>query len=189
MQLRNHSAYPCKYLTNENQGKGFRLCRLYLKYCMKGFGLVNGFIDHLYRRLLSTSNYSAVANQHSSQIATAHAKPLPASRAFTSRSLATASGSGDSLVHALKSFLRSLLCGPPLNLLCPLLIISQHGPSRSTRPESVSTQRILDLVVSLSVNYHCVYGIGPLAHYKYKCTCTSMRRTHCRDVESSPHNN
>jgi hypothetical protein len=57
------------------------------------------------------------------------------------------------------------------------------------RPESVSTQRILDLVVSLRVSYHCVYGIGPLAHYKYMCTCTSMRRTHCRDVESSPHNN
>jgi hypothetical protein len=62
-----------------------------------GFGLVNGFIDLLYTRLVSTSNYSDTANRHNSQITTAPAKPFPACCVFTSQSLATASNSGDSL--------------------------------------------------------------------------------------------
>jgi hypothetical protein len=41
------------------------------------FGLVNGFIDHLYTRLLITSNYSATANLHNSQITAAITKPFP----------------------------------------------------------------------------------------------------------------
>jgi hypothetical protein len=45
--------------------------------------------------LLATINYSATANLHYSQITTALAKPFPASYVF-SRSLATASNSGDS---------------------------------------------------------------------------------------------
>jgi hypothetical protein len=39
-------------------------------------GLVTQFIDHLYTRLVSTSNYSATANHHNSQIVTAPAKPF-----------------------------------------------------------------------------------------------------------------
>jgi hypothetical protein len=42
------------------------------------FGLVNGFIDHLYTQLRTTYNYSAIADLHNSQITTALAKPLPA---------------------------------------------------------------------------------------------------------------
>jgi hypothetical protein len=38
------------------------------------FGLVNGFIDPLYTRLGSASNYSAIANLHTLKITTAHAK-------------------------------------------------------------------------------------------------------------------
>jgi hypothetical protein len=57
--------------------------------------LVNGFIDHLYTRLVITSNYRATANLHSSQITTVHAKPFPAYCVFTSRFLTTAFNSGD----------------------------------------------------------------------------------------------
>jgi hypothetical protein len=43
-----------------------------------------------------TLNYSANADLHNSQITTAPAEPFPACYVFTSRSLATASNSGDS---------------------------------------------------------------------------------------------
>jgi hypothetical protein len=69
-----------------------------------GFGLVNGLIDHLYTRLVSTSNYSATANPHTSHITTAFAKSFSA-YVFTSRFLVKASNSGDSSVSALKSSL------------------------------------------------------------------------------------
>jgi hypothetical protein len=66
-----------------------------------GFGLVNGFIDHLYTRIGTTSNYSATANLQNSQITTAPAKPFPACCVFTSHSPAKASNSGDvSALHA-----------------------------------------------------------------------------------------
>jgi hypothetical protein len=57
---------------------------------------MNGFIDHLYTQLGNTSHYSATANLHNSQITTAPAKPFPVCYVFTSRSLATASNSGNS---------------------------------------------------------------------------------------------
>jgi hypothetical protein len=37
---------------------------------------MNGFVDHLYTRLETASNYSAIANLHVLQIATATAKPF-----------------------------------------------------------------------------------------------------------------
>jgi hypothetical protein len=40
-----------------------------------GHGLVNGFIDRLYTPLGTTSNYSAIVNQHTLQIITVPAKP------------------------------------------------------------------------------------------------------------------
>jgi hypothetical protein len=61
----------------------------------QGFGLVIRFIDHLYTRLGTTSNYSASANLHSSQITTAPASSFPACCVSTSRSLVTASNSWD----------------------------------------------------------------------------------------------
>jgi hypothetical protein len=39
-----------------------------------GFGLVAGFTDHFNTRLLTTLNYSAVADLHILQITTPHAK-------------------------------------------------------------------------------------------------------------------
>jgi hypothetical protein len=49
-----------------------------------GYGMVNGFIDHLYTSLGTTSNYSAIANLHTLQIATRYIFSI-----FTSRILAT----------------------------------------------------------------------------------------------------
>jgi hypothetical protein len=57
---------------------------------------VNGFIDHLYTRLGTTSHYSATANSHNSQTTTASAKPFTACCVFNSSSLAMASNSGES---------------------------------------------------------------------------------------------
>jgi hypothetical protein len=44
----------------------------------RGFELDIRFTDHLYTRIVSTSNYSATANLHSSQITTATAESFPA---------------------------------------------------------------------------------------------------------------
>jgi hypothetical protein len=52
-----------------------------------GYGLVNGFTDHLYTQLVTTSNYSATGNLHNSQITTAPAKPFPDCCVFTTHSL------------------------------------------------------------------------------------------------------
>jgi hypothetical protein len=65
---------------------------------------MNGFTDHLYTQLGTTSNYSAIANLHTSQITAATTKSSPACYVFTSRSLVTASNSGDSSASALTPF-------------------------------------------------------------------------------------
>jgi hypothetical protein len=54
-----------------------------------GYELVNRFPEYLYTPLGTTSNYSAIANLHTLQIATAPPKLFPA-YVFNSRSLATA---------------------------------------------------------------------------------------------------
>jgi hypothetical protein len=69
-----------------------------------GFGVDIAFIDHLYTRLGTTSNYSAAANLHSSQITRAPAKPFPAFCAFNRRPLVTASNR-DSSVSTLMIYL------------------------------------------------------------------------------------
>jgi hypothetical protein len=38
---------------------------------------VNGFIDHLYTLLVTTSNYRTISDLHNSQITTAATKPFP----------------------------------------------------------------------------------------------------------------
>jgi hypothetical protein len=62
---------------------------------------VNGFTDHLRTRLVSKSNYGAMADLHNSQITTATAKRFPACCVFTSLYLATASNSRDSSISRL----------------------------------------------------------------------------------------
>jgi hypothetical protein len=89
----------------------------------------------------TTSNYSAIANLHTSQITTASAKYFPACCVFTSLSLATASNSGDSsashaqVLSSQPSVRNSILC---LTELCPLLITSQHGPHTEHRSSIVA---------------------------------------------------
>jgi hypothetical protein len=61
-----------------------------------GFGLANGFIDHLYTPLGTTSNYSAIPNLHILQITAAPAKSSPACSVSNSRSLATPANNWDS---------------------------------------------------------------------------------------------
>jgi hypothetical protein len=62
-----------------------------------GFQLVNGFIDHLYPPLGTTSNYSAITNLHTLQFTTGHTKSFPVYCVSNSRTLATASNIGHSL--------------------------------------------------------------------------------------------
>jgi hypothetical protein len=72
---------------------------------------VTRFIDHLYTRPGTTSDYSATTNLHNSQITTAPAKPFLACCVFTSRSLATASNNVDSSAsraHAIPGWSPSL---------------------------------------------------------------------------------
>jgi hypothetical protein len=45
-----------------------------LSDCRRGFGLEIGFIDHFNTQLVTTLNYSAIADFHTLQITTAHAK-------------------------------------------------------------------------------------------------------------------
>jgi hypothetical protein len=52
-----------------------------------GSGLVTGFLDHLYTQIVTTCNYSVIANLHNLQITRAHAKSSQS--AFTSRFLVT----------------------------------------------------------------------------------------------------
>jgi hypothetical protein len=61
-----------------------------------GYELVTGFIDHLYKPPGTTHNYGGTTILHNLQITTAPTKPFSACCVSTSRSLATASISGDS---------------------------------------------------------------------------------------------
>jgi hypothetical protein len=66
-----------------------------------GFGLVTGFIGHLYTQLVTTSTYNAIASLHTLQITRAHAKPSQS--AFTSCFLVTDFNNGDSSDSVLTS--------------------------------------------------------------------------------------
>jgi hypothetical protein len=78
---------------------GFVNIHTFMGDCRPGFGLEILFIDHL--QIVTTSNYIAITNFHTLQITTAHAKSFQS--LVTSRSLVTASNSGDSSASALTS--------------------------------------------------------------------------------------
>jgi hypothetical protein len=82
----------------------------------RGLDWVVSFINHFYTPLLTTSNYSAVANPQTLQTTTAPAKSFPDCCVLTSRSLATASNSGDSSA----SRAQVLLSQPPVQNSCQL---------------------------------------------------------------------
>jgi hypothetical protein len=100
---------------------------------------VNGFIDHLNTGLGNTSNYSATADLHNSQIITAPAKPLPACYIFTSRSMSTVSNSGDSSASRAQVLSSQRPVQNSLSTqICPLLITSRHGQHRKHRSSIVA---------------------------------------------------
>jgi hypothetical protein len=66
-------------------------------------GLDIGFIDHFNTQLML--NYSAIANFHTLQITSVHAKSFPACCVFTTRFLVMAYNNGYSSASGLKSSL------------------------------------------------------------------------------------
>jgi hypothetical protein len=76
-----------------------------------------------------------IANIHTLQITTAHAKYFPACGVFTSRSLVTASNSGESSTAALKSSLHSLPHRTHSDVPIFFLVTHLHGPNRKHRFE------------------------------------------------------
>jgi hypothetical protein len=129
-----------------------------------GFGWVNGFIDHLYTRLGTTSNYSRNANFHILRITTC--QPSSVCGVFTSRCLVTALSSRDSSTSVLTSLLSdeypttelsneiqrphfsaflAELNGQPNSLLqTALLITSRQRPHRK-QPVSIAVVQLLQL--------------------------------------------
>jgi hypothetical protein len=73
----------------------------------RGFGLVIGFIEHFKTQLVITLNFSAIADFHTLQITSAHAKSFPARSVFTSSCLVMASSNGYSSPSELKSSLNA----------------------------------------------------------------------------------
>jgi hypothetical protein len=63
------------------------------EWLLRQFGFVIGFIEHL--QIVTTSNYSAIANSHTLQFITARSKSSQ-SAVFNSRCLVTASNDGRS---------------------------------------------------------------------------------------------
>jgi hypothetical protein len=101
------SDYHCGNFDYFNNKPIWRYCHVRVCDSRRGFGLDIGFIDHLYTQLVSTSNYTAIADLSTLQITTADAKSFPDCCVFTSRSLVTTSNSGDSSASALKFSLNS----------------------------------------------------------------------------------
>jgi hypothetical protein len=71
----------------------------------RGFRLETEFILHFNTQSVTMLNYSAIANFHTLEITSAHAKSFPASIVFTRRFLVTASNNSYSSASRLKSSL------------------------------------------------------------------------------------
>jgi hypothetical protein len=106
---------------------------------------VTRFIDHFNTRLVTTLNYSAIANLLTLKIATAHAKSFPACNVLTSRFLVTAPDSADYSASA----------------LTPL----PAGHRLATELNQVKVKVTLRLTVSQSVNLGVEPHLGPMARY------------------------
>jgi hypothetical protein len=129
-----------QFLARENLRKHCLRCGIkmaivpgkYIVTCMivyrRGFGLEISFINHFNIRLVTTLNCSNIADLHTLQITTAHAKFLVCC-GFTSRSLVTASNIGNSSASPLSTLL-SLLFTDSLTTL----------NSCSSVPHNISTR-------------------------------------------------
>jgi hypothetical protein len=135
---------------------------------------VNGFIDHLYIRSVSTSNSSATANLHNSQITTAPSKLFQhavSSSAFPWQRLLTV----DILqLHALRSSLNSLPCRTIFNSLCPLLITSWHGPHRKHRSSIVL---FVSVATGMCLPSRCPETALYIYLYRGRCIATAVHAT------------
>jgi hypothetical protein len=84
------------------------ICNNSIVMCMsdsrRGFRLDN-VIDHFNTQLVTTLNFSAIANIHTLQFTRAHAKSFPARGVFSSSYLVTASNNGYSSDSVFKSSL------------------------------------------------------------------------------------
>jgi hypothetical protein len=116
-----------------------------------GSGLLNGFIDHLYTRLWTTSNYSPIAYLHTLQITTAPAKPFPTCCAFMSNSWQRLLTVEILQLPALRSFLSSEY---------PVVERTQFRSA-----ESESYVRTDGQSASLSWNKAPIWGLGPDFYY------------------------
>jgi hypothetical protein len=98
-----------------------------------GFGLVNGFIDHLCVPLGTTSTHSAIADLHTLQIARAHAKSSQS--ALTSCFLVTDLNNGDSSASVLTLLPAGYHSTAELSteLIAPTVVVvtSRHRPQRT----------------------------------------------------------
>jgi hypothetical protein len=136
--------------------------------CRRCFGLDTGFIDHLYTQRRTTSNYSAIANLHTLQITTAHAKSFPASCVFSSHSLATSYNSESSSAPALMStlndsFLHRLPYRSDLVATVVFLATLRHGLRRQhtvhSRMLTVSAAMCLPSSSLAAAVYSCLLRI------------------------------
>jgi hypothetical protein len=127
-----------------------------------GFGLEIGFIDHVNTGLVTTLNYSTIANLHTLQITKAHAKSFEACSVFTSRSLVKASNNGDS---STKSSLHRLAYNSLTSKLFSVTT-SRHGPSRKHRSSVVLQSFPWNMVVCEgALSNGCVYEYMPSSGY------------------------
>jgi hypothetical protein len=105
--------------------------------CRRGFGFEIEFIDHLQAITTITITLSLISTLYKSL---QHTLSFPVCCVFTSRSLITASNSGDSSASALTSFLSLLftdfvttLCYNCLTSKLVSVMTSRHGPCRKHR--------------------------------------------------------
>jgi hypothetical protein len=152
---------------------------------------VNGFVDHLYTPLGTTSNYSALDNLHTLQITTAHAKPQ-SFIIFRSRCLVTALNNGDSSASVHTSlptgqyysqpncqFNYSVICSQPSlqnsnDFIAPavLAITSRHGPHRKHRSSIVGCAFVATGTCLPSCCLETVTAYSPISRSLHSNGCT-----------------
>jgi hypothetical protein len=107
------------------------------------------FIDHIYTAHGNASTYSAIGNLHTLQINTAFAKPFLACCVLSSRSLATAPNSGDSLA----SCAQVLLSQSPVQSSTAVPTFHYQLNSLFTNNSAVKVKLNVRVTLRLAVSY------------------------------------